>query len=34
MVEVGAKERKELEKLFEALDESETVQEIYSNLKT
>jgi YebC/PmpR family DNA-binding regulatory protein len=34
MVEVGEKEKKEVEKLFEALDESETVQEIYSNLKT
>lgn len=34
MVEVDEKEKKELEKLFEALDESETVQEIYSNLKT
>ena len=34
MLEVGEKEREELEKLFEALDESEAVQEIYSNLRT
>ena len=34
MLEVGEREREELEKLFEALDESEAVQEIYSNLRT
>lgn len=32
-IEVGEEERKDLEKLFESLDESDTVQEIYSNLK-
>ena len=32
-VEVPEKEREECEKLFEALNESEDVQEIYSNLK-
>jgi YebC/PmpR family DNA-binding regulatory protein len=34
MVEVGEKEKKELENLFSALDESDTVQEIYSDLKS
>ena len=34
MLQVGDREKKELEILFEALDESETVQEIYSNLKS
>ncbi|MCD6402512.1 YebC/PmpR family DNA-binding transcriptional regulator [bacterium] len=33
-IEIPEKEREALEKLFEALDESEDVQEIYSNLKT
>jgi YebC/PmpR family DNA-binding regulatory protein len=31
--EVEERERKDLEKLFEALDEADAVQEIYSNLK-
>lgn len=34
MVEVKEKEKEELEKLFENLDELDSVQEIYSNLKT
>ncbi len=33
MISLDDKQREETEKLFEALDESETVQEIYSNLK-
>ncbi len=32
-VELDPKEKEKLEKLFEALDEQESVQEIYSNLK-
>lgn len=32
-IEIPEKERKDCEKLFEALNESEDVQEIYSNLK-
>lgn len=32
-VEVSARDRESCEKLFEALDENEAVQEIYSNLK-
>ena len=33
-IELPEKERKKCQKLFEALDESETVQAIYSNLKS
>jgi len=33
-IEVGEKEKETCQKLFEALDENEAVQEIYSNLKT
>jgi YebC/PmpR family DNA-binding regulatory protein len=33
LIEVGEKEKKSCQKLFEALDENEAVQEIYSNLK-
>jgi len=32
-IEVGEKEKETCQKLFEALDENESVQEIYSNLK-
>jgi len=32
-IEVGEKEKESCQKLFEALDENEAVQEIYSNLK-
>lgn len=32
-LEIDSKNREQLEKLFEALDENEDVQEIYSNLK-
>lgn len=34
MIEVAEKEKEACSRLFEALDESDTVQEIYSNLKT
>jgi YebC/PmpR family DNA-binding regulatory protein len=34
MMKVGEKEKEACQKLFEALDENEAVQDIYSNLKT
>ncbi len=34
MIAVGEKEKEACQKLFEALDENEAVQDIYSNLKT
>ncbi len=34
MVEVGEKEKESCQKLFEALDENDAVQDIYSNLRT
>jgi len=34
IIDAGPKEKEACEKLFEALDENEAVQEIYSNLKT
>jgi YebC/PmpR family DNA-binding regulatory protein len=33
MLEISAKDKEDCQKLFEALDESDSVQEIYSNLK-
>jgi len=34
MIEVEEKDKEACQKLFEALDENEAVQDIYSNLKT
>lgn len=34
MIEVGEKEKEDSKKFFEALDENDAVQDIYSNLKT